>query len=96
MKNSNCLELEVISESRRKRWKIKAKTRKSEDQSKSSYLKIPGISEKENRENRGEIYKKTARNILRTKGLTMRSGPFITLGTDNSETFWEQGPHCIA
>lgn len=52
MKNSNCLELEVISESR---WKIKAKTGKSEDQSKSSYLKIPGISE--NRENRGEIYK---------------------------------------
>lgn len=49
MKNSNCLELEVISESRRKRWKIKAKTRKSEDRFKSSYLKIPGISEKENR-----------------------------------------------
>lgn len=59
MKNSNCLELEVISESRRKRWKIKAKTRKSEDRSKSSYLKIPGISEKENRKQRRNLQRKT-------------------------------------
>lgn len=65
MKNPDCLEIEVISENRRKRWKIKAKTRKSEDQSKSSYLKIPGISEKENREHRGEIYRENARKIIR-------------------------------
>lgn len=65
----------------------KSKNMKIRDQSKSSYLKFPGISEKENRETR-EIYrekcKKNSQNLrtrFHIKGLTMRSGPFITLGT---------------